>query len=129
MTNPSDNESGANSERSRTEPTVRTVYVTRKETHKKSRLSKGWPIMLVAAAGIVLIWWGLSGVANELSKMNGSIQEQTEAVQEQTGVLREQTTVFTGIQREIAALTEAVQTGFNRIAKEIQEAADNIMNS
>ncbi|WP_274365959.1 hypothetical protein [Paenibacillus thermotolerans] len=123
MTKPIVSENGLNDEQGRLEPAVRTVYVTRKERHKRSRLSRGWPIVLVIALGVGLIYWGLTGVADEISRVNGSIQEQTGAVQDQTAALQAQTNVMAGIRREIVALTDAVQQGFDRVADEIRQAA------
>ncbi|WP_199617070.1 hypothetical protein [Paenibacillus alkalitolerans] len=99
---------------------VRTVYISRKEARKKPWYGRAWPILsVVIAVSAVFIFWGLSGISQELSQVNGSIQEQTD-------VLREQNTALSGISREFAALTDAVRTGFDRLVEEIREAADDM---
>jgi hypothetical protein len=54
---------------------------------KKSWYNQGWLWLIVAVAGIAIIYMGFSGLTRETVNMNAYIQGQTTAIREQTGVL------------------------------------------
>ncbi|GAE27606.1 hypothetical protein JCM9140_3759 [Halalkalibacter wakoensis JCM 9140] len=59
---------------------------TRHSHNKKPWYNQGWMWLIVAAIGIGVLFFALSGLTDEVSHLNESIQDQTEAIEEQTRV-------------------------------------------
>ncbi|MDT8861855.1 hypothetical protein N0O92_16700 [Alkalihalobacillus sp. MEB130] len=81
---------------------------TRHSNNKKPWYNQGWMWLIVAAIGIGVLFFALSGLTDEVSNMNESIQSQTEAIEEQTQV------------------TESIKESMNNLIATIQDAVNKI---
>ncbi|WP_332629760.1 hypothetical protein [Halalkalibacter flavus] len=81
---------------------------TRHSNNKKPWYNQGWMWLIVAAVGIGVLFFALSGLTDEVSNMNESIQDQTEAIEEQTQVTE-------SIKESMDNLITTIQDAVNRL--------------
>jgi len=96
-------------------------YGPRRETHAKPKpwYNQRWVLVLALLIGVGAIVFALTGLTQEVTGVNASIQEQTEAIEAQT-------TMLAGIERAVGDLTDAVSIGFERLIDEIRNAASQM---
>ncbi|MFC0469080.1 hypothetical protein ACFFHM_00485 [Halalkalibacter kiskunsagensis] len=78
---------------------------------KRPWYNKGLVWLFVAAIGIGVLFFALSGLTDEVANVNQSLQEQTVAIEEQTQVM------------------DSIKEGMNDIVVAIKDAANRITDS
>ncbi|WP_332692638.1 hypothetical protein [Halalkalibacter lacteus] len=74
---------------------------------RKPWYNKGWIWLIVAIIGIAVLFFGLSGITEEIANMNESIQAQTASIDEQNQVLQ---FLKEGMKDLTVAIQEAIST-------------------
>jgi hypothetical protein len=78
---------------------------SRKEEFRRPWYNKGWVWLIVAAVGMIILFFCLSGLTEETAKVNQSIQEQTSAIKEQSQIMH---SIKEGMNDIVLAIKDAV---------------------
>ncbi|MBP1934501.1 methyl-accepting chemotaxis protein [Ammoniphilus resinae] len=80
------------------------------EQVKKPWYNQGWVWLIIAVVGIGVLFFGFSGLTDQMTEINQSIQDNTSAIQEQSFILSD-------IKQEIQQLIVLIKDSVNELMR------------